>query len=582
MNDNLLTRAATFEPSTFDAERNSVQVVFSTGADVQRNDFEGPFIERLAMTPEAVNLTELIGAPVLNAHNRFDVRDVLGVVEEASVDGARGVARIRFGQRPDVQGIATDVKGGIIRSVSAGYSVQEWRTEKRPDGTRLKTAVRWTPKEISFTPLAADPQAKTRSMGDHMEPQVQDKIRSIAEAVGVAVTFADDLIQRNLNLNDARTAIIQEAARTAPKITNHAPAQVTRETAPEDMTRAAGEALYQRLNPAHRLSEQARPFAGRRIADLYREVLRQRGHSALGSDAEIVTRAMHTISDFSSGIFSELFNKSLFMITQNPAAITQVFKRATVDDFRDRHVFEISDGPALVKVNETGEVKSGTITDKKLSSYHIDSYARLFSLSFQAQVNDDMGALADLSAKMTRGARQWFTSLLVDAIIANPKLADNKAVFHADHGNLAAAGAVPGETTLAAAKLAMRTQVDASGNPIDAPPKFIVIPAALETTVDKLIATLYPQAPADAIVSARGLISVPEPRLDLKGASGAWYLFADPSMAPVFEYAELSGYEGPQVEVKQGWETLGTEIRVVWHVGAGAIDSRGAWKNPGA
>ena len=46
--------------------------------------------------------------------------------------------------------------------------------------------------------------------------------------------------------------------------------------------------------------------------------------------------------------------------------------------------------------------------------------------------------------------------------------------------------------------------------------------------------------------------------------------------------SELSGYEGPQVEVRQGFDTLGLEVRVVWHVGAGAIDSRGAWKNAGA
>jgi hypothetical protein len=50
----------------------------------------------------------------------------------------------------------------------------------------------------------------------------------------------------------------------------------------------------------------------------------------------------------------------------------------------------------------------------------------------------------------------------------------------------------------------------------------------------------------------------------------------------VFEFAELSGYAGPQVETRQGFETVGTEVRVVWHVGAGAVDSRGAWKNPGA
>ncbi|MCX6626019.1 MAG: hypothetical protein NTW28_00115, partial [Candidatus Solibacter sp.] len=191
-------------------------------------------------------------------------------------------------------------------------------------------------------------------------------------------------------------------------------------------------------------------------------------------------------------------------------------------------------------------------------------------------------ALGDLSGKMARGARQWFAGFLVDAILANPTLADTKAVFHADHHNLASSGAAPSDVTIGAGKLAMRLQTDASGNPIDAPPRYILIPAALEMTVDKLLATIYPAQPEDAITALRNLTPIVEPRLDAAGEDGAWWLFADPSVAPVFEYSELDGYTGPQVEVKPGWDVLGTEVRVVWHVGAGAIDSRGAWRNPGA
>jgi len=39
--EELQTRAATFEASTFDAERRTVQVIFSSGAPVRRFDFEG-------------------------------------------------------------------------------------------------------------------------------------------------------------------------------------------------------------------------------------------------------------------------------------------------------------------------------------------------------------------------------------------------------------------------------------------------------------------------------------------------------------------------------------------------------------
>ncbi|MGE5486415.1 MAG: peptidase U35, partial [bacterium] len=77
MANEILTRTAAFEPSTYDTEKRTVQVVFSTGADVQRSDFEGPYIERLSMDPSAVDLSHLIGGPVLDNHDRFSsVRSV--------------------------------------------------------------------------------------------------------------------------------------------------------------------------------------------------------------------------------------------------------------------------------------------------------------------------------------------------------------------------------------------------------------------------------------------------------------------------------------------------------------------------
>jgi hypothetical protein len=578
MTETIHVRTAAFEPSTYDPEKRTVQVVFSTGADVERSDFEGPYIERLSMDPAAVNLSQLIGGPVLDNHDRFtSVRAVLGVVTNANVDGKRGVATVQFSERPEVQGVARDVQQGIIRSVSAGYTVQTWQTEKRADGTRIKTATRWTPKEISFTPLAADAGARVR--GQSMNEELQTQIRNIAAAVGVQAAFADDLIQRNVSLDDARTAIIREAAKNTPAIDNRQPAVVTRDAGDNLVARLA-DGLYSRMNPSHK-PEAGRDFAYARIPDIARRCLEHRGLSTLGSPADLVTRALHTTSDFSA-VLAEVYYKSLLALRSAPRAVEQLFRRATVADFRARHVMEISDGPTLAEVGENGEVTFGSITDKELASYAVKSYARGFAISFKALVNDDLQALNDISAKMTRGARAWFAGFLANVIMSNPALADGKAVFHADHNNLAASGAAPADTTIGAGKLAMRLQTDASGNPIDAPPRYIVIPAALEGTVDKLLATLYPTSSATAETSARGLIPVVIPQFDQAGEDAAWYLFADPSNAPVFEYSELSGYEGPRVESRQGFDTLGTEVRVVWHVGAGAIDHRGAYKNPGA
>jgi hypothetical protein len=557
--------------------------VFSSGAEVIRRDLSGEFVERLSLAPESVDLSLLRGAPVLNNHNRYSgVESILGVVEDASVDGQRGEAVVRFGTRPEIQGVIADIRAGIIRNVSVGYSVEEWR-ESRVNGKRVKTATRWTPREISFVPLGADPAATIRTYGgggmnsDHSDLQVQ--ARNIAAALALPEQVADELAARYDNITAIRDGLIAEAARRQPIIDNRGPAVVVRD-ASEGLIQRMADGLYSRINPAHEPRE-GREFAYSRFSDLARRLLQERGLSTLGSPTELLTRAMHTTSDFSA-LLAELFNKSLFTLRAAPSPIQQVFRRTSMADFRSRHVLEVSDGPALELVNEAGEITFGSIEGKQLASYKLASYAKGFSISFQTLVNDDIGALSDIAAKMTRGARQWFSGFLADTIIANPKLADNLAVFHANHGNLAATGAAPSDTTIAAAKLAIRKQVDASGNPIGAQPRYILIPAALEVTVDKLLATLYPTNSTQAETAARGLIPLVEPRFDLKNQATAWYLFCDPSDAPVFEYAELQGYEGPRVESRPGWNTLGTEFRVVWHLGAGAIDHRGAYKNPGA
>src|SRR5215472_3691354 len=171
----LLTRAATLAPASFDAGKRTVQVVWSTGAARQLYDFEGPFTERLDMTPDAVNLSQLRGAPVLNSHDRWDVRSILGTVENPSVDGAQGLATLRFSTRPEVDGIVRDIGDGIIGRVSVGYSVQQWDVTKDAQGNRTKTATRWTPAEISLTAIPADPGARTRAADDPEDEKTDEK-----------------------------------------------------------------------------------------------------------------------------------------------------------------------------------------------------------------------------------------------------------------------------------------------------------------------------------------------------------------------------------------------------------------------
>ena len=160
-------------------------------------------------------------------------------------------------------------------------------------------------------------------------------------------------------------------------------------------------------------------------------------------------------------------------------------------------------------------------------------------------------------------------------------MADTKAVFHADHANLANPGAAISDSTVAAARLALRSMKGMDGvTPINATPKFLLVPAALENTAEKYSSTIYPAEAANVneFGGTNKLTLVVDPRLDSAISATAWYVFADPAVLPVIEYAYLAGFEGVNIETRNGFDVDGVEIRARLDFGAGVIDYRAGYK----
>lgn len=162
-----LSLRAEVAPSTLDEEKRTVDVIWTTGAPVLRGFFD-QFWEELSLDPKHVRMDRLTnGAPLLDAHNNSDLKGVIGVVESARLEKARGVATVRFARAeddPNADAIFRKVKDGIIRQVSVGYRVH--KMEKVADGEgKIPTyrATDWTPFEISMVPIGADAAAGVRA-----------------------------------------------------------------------------------------------------------------------------------------------------------------------------------------------------------------------------------------------------------------------------------------------------------------------------------------------------------------------------------------------------------------------------------
>lgn len=162
---------AGFKPDSYNADKNTMDVIWTTGARVKRFSWsDGEFYEELSTKKAHVNLGRLnSGAPLLNNHGTGmfggvqSLSDVIGVVETARMEDGVGVATVRFSDRPELAGLIGDIKSGIIRNISVGYRVNKFEEQKQKvDGLPVLRAVDWEPMELSFVGIPADKGAQSR------------------------------------------------------------------------------------------------------------------------------------------------------------------------------------------------------------------------------------------------------------------------------------------------------------------------------------------------------------------------------------------------------------------------------------
>ncbi len=603
----LITRDLDVKPATLDRAARTVEAIISTGAPVQRFDMDGPFEERLDVTTAAVDLSRSGGIPVLDSHRQDGIENILGRVVSTRIEAGKLVAVLKISSRHEA--ILDDIEDGTLRGISIGYSIQKHRDDTdRATGRRVRIATRWTLAEVSIVAVPADAASFIRS--DGMEPdkttqttppvntpqvtppaatltraQVNVEIRSLAQVHDLTPDWSNDLIDREVSVEAARAAAltaIQTRQSTTPLIP-HGISGVRDMSSPEQIVSRMGEALYARANPAHKLSDAARPYYGMTTLDLARDCLTRAGINVTGGTASsLITRALQTTSDYPA-LFADTINRTLQGAYQAaPATLKAAAKKSTARDFRKKTKIQFGEAPTLEKVNEKGEFKSGAMAEGK-ESYRIDTFGCIFGFTRPAIINDDLGALSDPAGKMGRAADEFEAQFLVDLLETGsgfgPEMDDGNALFDSEHGNLAGSGAVLSETTLSAARLAMRKQQGLAKRPINVTPKFLIVPPELETTAEKLLAAIQPTNSNDVNPFATKLVLLVEARLT---SPTRWYVVADPNMIEGLEYAYLQGEEGPQVETRAGFEVDGIEFKVRLDFGGAFLDHRGWHMNPGA
>lgn len=584
--------------------------------------------------------------PLLWGHDDQSRDSNVGIAEKGFLKDQRGYADVRFSSRADVEPLFRDVTEGIVPNVSVKYRILE-RTliKKNEDGPDEYRVTRWMPLEISLVSVPADdsvgvgrsddevtrsftvtdiPQTEERNMSDEQRPAVP-AITERQESVAAQVVSAPSDMTRSIaeascaavNAERARVSEITELARkagmdeaTVRKFVDDGAtveavrsavldALVSRDQANRPQMTAGRDSIDKENDQAlHALLARAgeridgkvidlqgNDFRSASLLDLAKRSLERVGVRTNGLDKmEIAARAItQTTSDFPI-LMGNVLNKSLLGAYALVPDTWRLFcKVGSVSDFRPNYRYRGGAFGNLATVPEAGEYTYGSISDAERNPITAVTKGKMLGLSRQAIINDDLGALVDMSKDLGRSAARTIESDVYTYLASNPTLADTGALFNSTavttaggHANITSYVA-PSVTSIALQGQLMASQTYA-GDYVDVRPTIFLGPIGLAADVQLLNDSQFDPADNKFMKpnQVRGFFSkvIGSPRI----TGSVWYVFADPNIEPVLEVAFLNGQQSPYLEMRQGWNVDGVEWKVRLDYGVGAVGFRGARK----
>lgn len=613
------------------------------------------YLEELQISAATVRQERLKkGIPVITDHSRWSgVRGVIGTTEDYRIENGELIGTLRFSKRDDVEEIFKDIADGILRNVSLGYKVHKYERIRAKNDGELDTyrAVDIEPLELSLVQVPFEStngvraerqdsdlyeveiedrampneqivQPETEQKPNEPEqraeapvsaPETINKVDKPAETnvraelpafmeaarhAGLDIEFATTAFTEGRSIDEFRADCLVELGKRnkGDDVTTQGVDMSfksdKRQDEYEQTKRDMENALEHIANPATAMTDGGKRFAGMTLCEMGRSLLESQGISTVGlSKMALAERALHSTSDFPL-LLANVMNKGMRSAYQEvPRTFMEFGRRASVSDFRPVHRMALGDAPDLKKLNEHGEFTRGTMSEEG-ESYKIATYGRIFGITRQTLINDDLNALTRLSSMWAASSARLQNRLFWGMILgydfekgaAAPYLmADGNNVFYAGGNNLATgAGSAFGEAAFSAMRKAGRKQKTIDGKNMNVAYTKLAIPAELETQAEKLLLqTIVPNTVADTSPFKGKFSFVVEPLLD-EVSTTAWYAFANTNAIDTFEYAFLQGEEELNIETRQGFDIDGFEVRARTDVGGGWVDRRGAYKANGA
>lgn len=627
-------------PSTLDIEGRSVEAVGATETPVLERDYDTWELYPTVLLMSGCQIPPSRQLPLLDTHSRYSTASVIGSYRDMRIENNQLVGRAVFSTAEEAEGPWLKTMEGHLTDYSVARKDLEstiipvnqtgmidGRTFQGP----IKVVTKWIPREMSACPIGADENAKARAAtaqpenpakenetmstetqnrglsAETTQPQTPavdlDAVRAEAiRAEHARITEIDAMCSRSeipaekkaeltkpgVTVDAARKAvldiILERSAATNPghRTTTQTDSLRGVEMGADERDKfrsAAEDALLIRSGKApEKAAPGATDIAGYSLRELAREALRVSGQAHGGDAMGMVGRAL-TTSDFPK-ILANIANKSLF---DGYAAASETWQKwcgtGSVSDFKTNTVVRAGEMADLDQIREADEYKYGVRAEAQ-EQFSIATYGKLFAISRQTIINDDLGALTDIPAAHGEAAGRKIGDLAYAVLTANANMGDGVALFHGTHGNLGTAGQISATTIAEAVKL-MALQKDIGGKRrLNIAPKYLIAPPSIAFAAETFFrsSVIGTQADPNRVNIYANLVElVFEPRL-YDASATEWYLAGDKGKTVNLYF--LNGNQAPYMETKEGWSVDGVEYKVRIDAGAKAIDWKSLFKNP--
>ncbi len=329
--------------------------------------------------------------------------------------------------------------------------------------------------------------------------------------------------------------------------------------------------------------EEIRNLSGMGFRDIAIQTLKYDGIDAsrMNSD-ELFKRALSPGGAFVS-VMDNTVNKSMAKAYQSaPTTFEKWTTKGSETNFKGSTRYRISEAGELTKITENGEFEFDEMTDEGVKT-SIATFGKSFGLTREALLNDDLGILTRVPMAYVVAAKRGINKLAYKTLASNPTIYDKQKLFDSKHKNQGTTGALSVKS-IGEFRTLLRKQTNLRDKEVlNIPLKYILVPAALETTAEQLLlsASDINGAHSGVINPFRGKFEIiSDAELD-QYSETAYYGIGDKNVAESIVVSYLNGKEAPTLESQIAFDRLGINYRIFIDYGVNVVDYRAMVMNAG-